>query len=440
MSIGIRKLLLTVVDIIIVSLSLYLALLARFDTAIPQKYVDIYKNYALLIALIQTAAFFIFGLYKNLWVYASIEESMQIFTITAIATGFGLLLGLATGRTFPFSVYLISWVFMCMMMGGSRMSYKFLRRLACIIRNKKNEIKRVMIVGAGSAGSMIIKEMKNHAELNCVPVVVIDDDERKQGKRINRVPVSAGRSKIKELAEKYKIDEIIVAIPSAKKKEIAEILKLCKETKCKLRTLPGMYELINGLASVKQLREVNIDDLLGREEIKLNMEEIAGYLKNETVLVTGGGGSIGSELCRQIAKFGPRKLVIFDIYENTAYDLQNEFLRQYKGKLNLEVLIGSCRDRVRLKEVFEKYRPGVVFHAAAHKHVPLMEANPAEAIKNNVLGTLNTARRADDYGAKKFILISTDKAVNPTNIMGASKRLAEMIVQSMNRISNTEFA
>jgi len=269
---------------------------------------------------------------------------------------------------------------------------------------------------------------------------MVDDDKTKHGTKINGVPVASGREKIKDLAQQYKIDEIIVAIPSASRKEIAELLKISKETRCKLKTLPNIMEVMDGEVSVKQLRDVRIEDLLGRDEVKLNIEEISGYLTDEVVMVTGGGGSIGSELCRQIAKFNPRKLIIFDIYENNAYELQNELMFLYKDKLDLEVVIGSCRDRERLREVFERYKPGVVFHAAAHKHVPLMEGNPSEAIKNNVFGTLNTCRRAVDFGAKKFILISTDKAVNPTNIMGASKRLAEIIVQSMNRMGDTKFA
>jgi len=276
--------------------------------------------------------------------------------------------------------------------------------------------------------------------MNIVPVVMVDDDKTKHGTKINGVPVASGREKIKELAQQYKIDEIIVAIPSASRKEIAELLKISKETRCRLKTLPNIMDVMDGEVSVKQLRDVRIEDLLGREEVKLDLEEISGYLTNEVVMVTGGGGSIGSELCRQIAKFNPKKLIIFDIYENNAYELQNELMFLYKDKLDLEVVIGSCRDRERLREVFERYKPGVVFHAAAHKHVPLMEGNPSEAIKNNVFGTLNTCRRAVDFGAKKFILISTDKAVNPTNIMGASKRLAEIIVQSMNRMGDTKFA
>ena len=220
---------------------------------------------------------------------------------------------------------------------------------------------------------------------------------------------------------------------------ITEILRRCKETTCKLKQLPGVYEIINEDVSVKSIRDVNIEDLLGRDEVNLNIKEISSYIKNETVLVTGGGGSIGSELCRQIARFHPKKLIVLDIYENNAYDLQQELIRTFKNKLNLEVIIASVRDKARLEQVFDTYRPGVVFHAAAHKHVPLMEVNPAEAVKNNVIGTLNTVQCADKYRIKRFVMISTDKAVNPTNVMGATKRIAEMIVQSMNKQSQTEF-
>ena len=440
MSIHYRKLLLAVTDAILINLALCFALFIRFDIDVPQQYYDFFFYNVLIVAGIQAVVFSLFGLYRSLWEYASIDELMQIFLATLVTAGLSLGEGLIFGIRFPFSVYLAAWVLSCMFTGGIRLSYRYLRRAVKNSSRKRSDAGRVMIIGAGSAGSMMIKELKNQPEMNLVPVIAVDDDRRKNGTRINGVPVASGRNSIKMLAEQYDIDEIIVAIPSASKKDKAEIIRLCKETRCRLKTLPNVLDLMDGQASVKQLRDVNIEDLLGRDEIRLNMGEISGYLKNEVVLVTGGGGSIGSELCRQIAKFGPKKLVIFDIYENNAYDLQNELLHTYKDKLDLEVLIGSCRDRIRLKEVFERYRPGVVFHAAAHKHVPLMEGSPAEAIKNNVFGTLNTARRADDYGAKKFILVSTDKAVNPTNIMGASKRLAEIIVQSMNRMSKTKFA
>ncbi|MEN6316025.1 MAG: nucleoside-diphosphate sugar epimerase/dehydratase [Clostridiaceae bacterium] len=440
MSIHIRRILLAITDVILINLALCLALVIRFDTAIPKQYFDYFLQYQIIITAMQIGIFYLCGLYRSLWEYAGIEEMMQIFLAALAAGCLGCLSGLITGNRYPISVYISSCILMFLSVGGSRVSYRYLRRIKNMKLRKSKETNRIMIIGAGSAGSMLIKEMKNHTEMNSVPVVAVDDDKRKRGTRINGIPVMSGRNKIKELAKKYNISDIIVAIPSASKKDMSEILRLCKETKCRVKMLPNVLEMFNGQVSVKQLREVNIEDLLGREEIKLNMDKISGYLKDEIVLVTGGGGSIGSELCRQIAKFGPKKLIIFDIYENNAYDLQNELLYTYKGQLDLEVLIGSCRDRIRLKEVFEKYKPGVVFHAAAHKHVPLMEGSPSEAIKNNVFGTLNTARRADDYGAKKFILVSTDKAVNPTNIMGASKRLAEIIVQSMNRMSKTKFA
>jgi len=440
MSIHIRRILLAITDVILINLALCLALVIRFDTAIPQQYIDYFFKYQIIITAMQIGIFYLCGLYRSLWEYAGIEEMMQIFLAALAAGCLGCLSGLITGNRYPISVCISSCILMFLSVGGSRVSYRYLRRIKNMKLRKSKETNRIMVIGAGSAGSMLIKEMKNHTEMNSVPVVAVDDDKRKRGTRINGIPVMSGRNKIKELVKKYNISDIIVAIPSASKKDMSEILRLCKETKCRVKMLPNVLEMFNGQVSVKQLREVNIEDLLGREEIKLNMDKISGYLKDEIVLVTGGGGSIGSELCRQIAKFGPKKLIIFDIYENNAYDLQNELLYTYKGQLDLEVLIGSCRDRIRLKEVFEKYKPGVVFHAAAHKHVPLMEGSPSEAIKNNVFGTLNTARRADDYGAKKFILVSTDKAVNPTNIMGASKRLAEIIVQSMNRMSKTKFA
>lgn len=431
---------LAIIDAVLLNLSILIALLIKYDTAIPQQYMGYLSGFTLLVTVLQLAVFWLFGLYRSLWEYASIEEMAQIIFATMVAAVLGAVAGFISGKAYPLSVYAVGWLLQCMMVGGIRISYRLARRVKTDRLRRQCKVSRAMIVGAGSAGSMLIKEFKNHTDMNIVPVVMVDDDKTKHGTKINGVPVVAGREKIKVLAKQYKIDEIVVAIPSATKKEIAGLLKISKETKCRLKTLPNVMDILDGEVSVKQLRDVNIEDLLGREEVKLNIEEISGYLKDETVMVTGGGGSIGSELCRQIAKFGPKKLIIFDIYENNAYDLQNELMYTYKDKLDLEVLIGSCRDRERLREVFERYRPGVVFHAAAHKHVPLMEGNPSEAIKNNVFGTLNTCRRAIDFGSKKFILVSTDKAVNPTNIMGASKRLAEIIVQSMNRMGDTKFA
>ena len=267
---------------------------------------------------------------------------------------------------------------------------------------------------------------------------IIDDNREKQGKYLRGIPIVGGRDDIEVTVEQYDISEIIVALPSAAPDDITAILNICKETGCRIRRLPGLYQLVNGEVSISKLREVRIEDLLGREPIRVNMYEITGYLKGKVVMVTGGGGSIGSELCRQIAKARPKQLIIFDIYENNAYDIQQELVREYPD-LDLQVLIGSVRSNHRLDEVFSMYRPEIVYHAAAHKHVPLMEVSPKEAIKNNVFGTYKTAETAIRYGVKRFVLISTDKAVNPTNIMGASKRMCEMVIQMMNQRSSTEF-
>ena len=295
-----------------------------------------------------------------------------------------------------------------------------------------------MIIGAGEAGVLVIKEYKNHPQLNSKPVALIDDDEYKQGRVIMGVPVVGKRDDILAQVEKLKIDEIILAMPSASKKDISSIVDICKKTKAKLKILPGVYELIDGKVTIKNIRDVQIEDLLGREEIKTDINAISSYIKDKVILVTGGGGSIGSELCRQIANIKPRKLVIIEIYENSAYDIQNELLRRNKD-LNLKIYIASIVDRDIMFDLFNIERPDVVFHAAAHKHVPLMEDSPKESIKNNVFGTLNLVHAADKYGVKKFVMISTDKAVNPTNIMGASKRICEMIIQSVNPVSKTDF-
>ncbi len=434
-----RKILLMVIDMILINASTWLALFIKFEGNIPVHYLNIFLHSFLLLTFLQILIFYFFRLYRSLWQYASISELIQILLATLSGSLASLGFGWIAGMMQPRSVYVITWMLAFLLLGASRLSYRTVRRVLRAGSCEKGDKKRIMIIGAGRAGSMVIKELREHAELKAEPVVVIDDDKWKHKSNINGVLVAGDRTKIQQMALSYNIDEIIVAMPSAKRSEISEVLKICKQTRCSLKTLPGVFEIINGRVSLRNLREVSIEDLLGRDEVKLNTHEIAGYLKNEVVLVTGGGGSIGSELCRQIARFGPKKLIIFDISENSAYDLQNELLRTYKNKLNLEVLIGSIREKERLRQVFTQYRPGVVFHAAAHKHVPLMEKNPAEAIKNNVLGTLNTAQCADEYGVKKFVMLSTDKAVNPTNIMGATKRLAEMLVQSLDKHSKTEF-
>lgn len=433
-----RKAFLLITDIILLNIAIYLALLIRFEGEIPEHFIGVFSQTNILLTIFYIFIFYLFGLYTSLWTYASIDELMQIFLAAAVGSVGSYPIGLLLHMPLPRSVYIISFMLILLFVGGSRFSYRILRRAKRIVISESDKIK-VMVIGAGDAGSMVIREMQRHDGFSYMPVVVVDDDKRKHRAKIHGVPVKGDKSKIIELAGQYNVSEIIIAMPSASKQVRSELINICKQTKCKLKTLPGMYELINDKVSIKQIRNVSIEDILGREEVKLNTEEISDYVKDEAILITGGGGSIGSELCRQIAKFQPRKLLILDIYENNAYDLQNELRHTYKDQLDFEIIIASVRDKARLREIFDKYKPSVVFHAAAHKHVPLMESNAVEAIKNNVFGTFNVAQCADEFGVKKFVLISTDKAVNPTNVMGATKRFAEMIIQSLDKQSKTEF-
>lgn len=434
-----RKAALLVIDFFTLSICLYLSLVLRFEGVIPSQYYNIFLHTVIIITILKIAIFMLFGLYTSLWRYASIDELIQIAFAVFATSLVEYIFGIAFSLRQPRSVYLINAMLTFFFIGFSRIGYRILRRAKAAYSPYKEQQKNVLVIGGGQAGSMVIKEMKENPELGYYPAAVIDDDKGKSKTAIHGVPVLGGRNNIKSAMIQKNIDEIIIALPSAPKSEIRNIIEICKSTKCKLKTLPGVYEIINGKVSLNMIRDVNIDDLLGRDEIFLHTEEISEYIKDETVLITGGGGSIGSELSRQIAKFRPKKIIIFDIYENNAYELENELKLQYKTTIDIQVKIGSVRDKSRLRQVFSKYRPGVVFHAAAHKHVPLMEMNPAEAVKNNVFGTLNMVQASDEYNVKKFVLISTDKAVNPTNIMGATKRLAEMIVQSMDKHSNTEF-
>lgn len=437
--IWLRKLWLVITDAFIINISIVLSLLIRFDFLIQKEYSDNYLNSFIILTLLHIVMFYAFGLYRSLWRFAGIDELIKVFSGTTAAIILSYFYGTVFKQSLPRTTYLITLMISFLMLTMSRFSYRLLRRARYSVFKVDKAKKLVMIVGAGEAGSMVIKELNNHPELNTVPVIAVDDDKSKHKNRINGVEVAGGRERIVELVRNYKIDEIILAIPSAAIENKHEILCFCKQTGCKLRILPGVFEILQGETNLKQIRDVNIEDLLGRDEIILNNVEVSDYLKGETVLVTGAGGSIGSELCRQIAKYSPRLLLIFDIYENNAYEIQNELSQIYKNNLNLKVIIGSVREKERLRQVFEKYKPGVVFHAAAHKHVPLMEDNPSEAVKNNVLGTLYTAQCADEFRSKKFVLISTDKAVNPTSIMGKTKRAAEIIIQSMYNHSRTEF-
>ncbi|KAB3529699.1 nucleoside-diphosphate sugar epimerase/dehydratase [Alkaliphilus serpentinus] len=436
------SMLLLFIDIILLNLSIIISFIIRFDGALSSNvasvYIEVYKENAITLTLIKIVIFYVFGMYKNLWKYASIEEMVQIvltsFTANAGITTYMFI----TEQRLPRSIYILAFLLDIILIGGIRLSIRATRGFKEGFFLKNKEYKRVMIVGAGQAGAMVIKELKSHDDLHSKPVAIIDDDDSKLGAKINGVPVLGDRYHIAKIADKKLIDEIIIALPSASKQEVRQIVEECSKTKCKLKILPGIYELIDGKVSINKIRDVAIEDLLGRDQVKVDLDEISGYLNNKVVLVTGGGGSIGSELCRQIAEFKPKKLLILDIYENNAYEIENELLRKHP-ELNLNVIIASIRDKGRLDEIFAKHLPEVVFHAAAHKHVPLMESNPQEAIKNNIFGTRNVAECAHQCGSKRFVLISTDKAVNPTNIMGASKRVAEMIVQSLNVTSKTEF-
>ena len=436
----VRSLLFFLFDMAAAVFCAYLALWIRFDCSvalIPVVYLENLRELLLPIMGITALVFAAGRMYSTMWGAASVRELCQIVGVCFFSTGIQYFLALGM-RNYPLprSFYLLWFLFMTVFTGASRMSYRLLRTAFGRMEAKRagSRKKRVMIVGGGQAGAILIKELKNSDLTQAEPVCVVDDDRAKVGRYISGVPVKGTRADILKLAETMKVDEIYIALPSASAQERKEILEICQKTGKPMKTLPGIYQLANGEVSVTRLREVEIEDLLGREPIHVNLEEILEHLKGKTILVTGGGGSIGSELCRQIAGHEPKRLIIFDIYENNAYDIEQELRRTYPD-LNLEVLIGSVRDSRRINQVFEQYRPDIVYHAAAHKHVPLMETSPNEAIKNNVIGTYKTAYAALKYGTSRFVLISTDKAVNPTNIMGASKRLCEMVIQSMDAVS-----
>lgn len=433
-----RKALMVFLDICIINIALFYSFVLRFDGKIPLQFLNQFKDTYYIVTIITIICFFLFNLYDRLWRYASINEMITIVLTASFATLLVLGYTFMIGDTYPRSIYILFWLLLTALSGGIRFIFRTYSSMMPMLR-KIDGIKNVMVIGAGEAGSMVIQEFVRHPNLKMKPVAIIDDDKNKHGKYIHGIKVEGDRKRIPELVLQKNIQEIIIAMPSIDRREIKEIVGICNQTHCKLRILPGIYELIDGKVSVKRLRDVKIEDLLGREPVKVNLDEISGYIKDRVVLVTGGGGSIGSELCRQIAGFKPKELLIFDINENNVYDLEYDLKTMYP-ELKYFALIGSIRDRYRLESVFEKYRPDVVFHAAAHKHVPLMELNAVEAIKNNVFGTLNVAEVSDKYEAKKFILISTDKAVNPTNIMGATKRIAEIIIQMMAMKSKTTFA
>lgn len=382
---------------------------------------------------------FALGLYKSLWKFASSREIAKILIAAGIETAFLTLLCGLTIKNIRFSFVLLLFFMTLTMLFVSRFLYKILLSLRASWKSRKEKKKNVMIIGAGSASAMLIRELNSEKKMNkFAPKCIIDDDPSRKGTALHDIRIVGDRNAIIDSANKYNIDEIWFSIPSCPTQDKTEILNICKQTDCTLKIIPGLEQIINGEAHLENLRKVQIEDLLGRDPIKMDLKEVADFVRDKVVLVTGGGGSIGSELCRQIASYKPKQLIIFDVYENNAYDIRNELIHNYP-ELNLETLIGSVRDHKRIEAVFEKYRPQIVYHAAAHKHVPLMEDSPNEAVKNNVFGTYKTAAAADMYGAEKFVLISTDKAVNPTNVMGASKRMCEMVVQYFNDRSETDY-
>lgn len=438
-----RRAALIAYDIVSVVASSFLAILIRYDfqiSTVPREFVEPILNFMLIDIVLALGIFYLFRLYHSLWAFAGETElqNLVMACLTAsVVDGVGINFFRMGTKAVPDSYYFLYFFFLLTFLFASRFSYRFFRSRKHKLQNRKNSVS-VMIIGAGEAGNAIIKEIVTSNYSTMVIRCIIDDDKNKWGSFIQGIKVVGGRDKIIESADLYDIDEILLAIPSASPTQIRELLEICKETNCKLRSLPGLYQLANGDVNVSKLRDVEVEDLLGREPIRVDMDSILGYVQNKVVLVTGGGGSIGSELCRQIANHKPAQLIVFDIYENNAYDLQQE-LKEKFPQLNLTVLIGSVRNTNRINAVFETYHPDIVYHAAAHKHVPLMEDSPNEAVKNNVFGTWKTAMAAAENHAKKFVMISTDKAVNPTNIMGASKRICEMIVQTFNRHYETEF-
>ena len=438
-----RAILFVFMDIVACILASFMGLWLRFDFSvanIPEEYYMAGMKFLPIYIFITLICFRLMKLYTYMWSVAGLWEMFSIFFGVTFAGIFQLCWHQILGWYMPRSYFLICYLVLMICTIIDRFSYQMLRALENNFNNLRNRKKaeKIMIVGAGFAGSAILNEINKSNYLNGDVVCFVDDNPEKQGRIINGIKIEGGREDIPALVEKYGVDQVYITMPSAKVQDRRAIIDICRTTNAKVKTLPGMYQLVNGEVSVSKLRDVELEDLLGRDQITTNVEEVAEYITGKTVLVTGGGGSIGSELCRQIVRQHPKRLLVLDIYENSIYDLQQEFRHNYPEE-NILYIIGSVRDQDRINNLFEAYHPEIVFHAAAHKHVPLMERSPNEAIKNNVFGTYNVALTADKYGVEKFVLISTDKAVNPTNIMGASKRICEMIIQMMDRHSDTSF-
>ena len=416
-------------DLLAVSASYFFALLLRHDfrfSLINPEYVETWERFTPIYAIACLVVFMLLGLYKSIWRFAGLNEFYRILIASLSMSLVHVAATLVFYIRMPISYYMIGALVQLVLVLAIRFSYRIY--LSFFPKNAKRNKDRIMLIGAGSAGQMILRDISENREEGKV-VCIIDDNTNKWGRYVDGVRVVGGRESILESVEKFHVNKIFIAIPSATMAQRRDVLGICNETGCEIKNLPGMYQLFSGQVTVKELKDVSIEDLLGRDPIKPDMDEVFRFINGKTVMVTGGGGSIGSELCRQIAGHSPRRLIIFDVYENNAYDIQLE-LREEHPELDLVVLIGSVRDSRRMYQVFDDYRPDIVYHAAAHKHVPLMEDSPCEAIKNNAIGTYKTAYAAMMHGCQRFVLISTDKAVNPTNIMGASKRLCEMIIQS----------
>ncbi|MBK5252184.1 MAG: polysaccharide biosynthesis protein [Peptostreptococcaceae bacterium] len=433
-----RVLFLMLLDVLFINAAAIGALLLRFEFTLPENWFASYRIHAWAISLIMITVFWFFSLYNSLWSFASVDELVRI--VAANLTGaIGIFaLYMITETPMPRSIFLLLFIISTGLTGGLRFSYRFFRQVRSINHQDPHLKKRTLIVGAGQAGALVVNEMLGNHIVDGKPVGFIDDDKYKLHKKIHGVKVLGNCHDIPDVVKKERIAEIIIAIPSLERAKLKKILSICKETGCKLKTLPGVYEIIDGKVSVSHIRDVAVEDLLGREPVRMNIDDMCEYITGKIILVTGGAGSIGSELCRQIAKYEPKQLIIIDVNENTSYLLQREFQLKYPG-LNVSFHIASIRDRKRMEELFKMYRPQKIFHAAAHKHVPLMETDPIEAVKNNVFGTLNMVELSHKYHVKKFVMISTDKAVNPTSVMGATKRIAEKIIQAMNKESETDF-
>lgn len=433
-----RTLMLMAIDVVLVNLAAFLSFYIRFEGNIPSEYFLTYYHSAWAATLIYLAVFYVFGLYKRLWQYASIGELLLIvFAVTVGTAATVTVVYFLAPMRFPHSVAALLWFTTLFLVGASRFAWRILQENV-FTPHVPGSQRQVLIVGAGDAGVVAVRELKNRNYHEGRPVGFIDDDPKKQHFQLMGIPVLGTHKDIARVVKNHNIDEVIIAMPSASGDIIREIVQITEKTGVDLKILPGVYDLLSGKVDTKEIREVQVEDLLGREQVNVDLEEVAGYLAGETVFVTGGGGSIGSEICRQITRFNPGKIVILGHGENSVFDIEQELRAEHPG-IDIATEIVDIKDRAKIQLIFERYQPGVLFHAAAHKHVPLMEKNPEEALKNNIVGSYNLAEAADKAGLKTFVLISTDKAVNPTSVMGATKRVTEMIIQTMDKRSKTKF-